>query len=132
MVTTTAHRAQAKRRRESGLCKGWGNFTRLKLGFRGAPPAGPRRGCFGIGMKTSGLLVFAAVMSALTGLVHWFVWNRLVRDAAWPSPWGRFLGFLLLALGLLIPAAILALRFAPRWLSGPASWIGFSCMGFVF
>jgi predicted MPP superfamily phosphohydrolase len=55
-----------------------------------------------------------------------------VRDALWPAPWGRNLTLLFIALGLTIPAAIVTMRFAPRWVNGPVAWVGYSWMGFIF
>lgn len=83
-------------------------------------------------MKTWGLLVFAGIVTLVLGLVHWLIWNRLVRDALWPSPWGRNFTLVFIALGLTIPAAIITMRFAPRIVNGPLAWVGYSWMGFIF
>ena len=83
-------------------------------------------------MKTWGLLIFAGIVTLVLGLVHWLIWNRIVRDALWPSPWGRNITLVFIALGLTIPAAIITMRFAPRIVNGPLAWVGYSWMGFVF
>jgi len=83
-------------------------------------------------MKTWGLLVFAGIVTLVLGLVHWLIWNRLVRDALWPSPWGRNFTLVFIALGLTIPAAIITMRFSPRIVNGPLAWVGYSWMGFIF
>ncbi len=82
-------------------------------------------------MKISGLLIFAGIISLLAGLMHWYIWARLVRDAAWPAPWGNAMAISLFALAALIPAAILSLRLAPRRLEVPLSWAAYIWMGFA-
>jgi len=82
-------------------------------------------------MKTSGILIFAGIISLLAGLMHWYIWARLVRDAAWPAPWGKALAIGLFSLAILIPAAILSLRLGPRWMEIPLSWAAYIWMGFA-
>jgi predicted MPP superfamily phosphohydrolase len=86
----------------------------------------------GENVKASGFLIFAGLLTVLSGLVHWYLWARLVRDAAWPTPWSTAAVWLLIGLGASIPLAVLALPWSPRWVSGPLSWTAYAWMGFLF
>ena len=83
-------------------------------------------------MKLSRVLLPLSVVILIIGLIHRYVWARLVRDAAWPAPWGRTLTVVVFVLAGLIPATLLAMRLAPRWVNVPLSWIVYSWMGFAF
>jgi predicted MPP superfamily phosphohydrolase len=76
------------------------------------------------------MLVFLAVMTALVGLMHRYLWARLVRDAAWPAPWGRVLTVLVIVLAALIPLGLPSPRWASRALNVPLSWIVYIWLGF--
>ena len=77
------------------------------------------------------MLIFVVVFSALLFLMHRYVWARLVRDAAWPAPWGRGLTVLVFGLAALIPVALPAMRFTPRFVNAPLSWVVYTWMGFM-
>ncbi len=77
------------------------------------------------------MLIFVVVFSALLFLMHRYVWARLVRDAAWPAPWGRGLTVLVFGLAALIPIALPAMRFTPRFVNAPLSWVVYTWMGFM-
>ena len=77
------------------------------------------------------MLIAATVLSALSWLLHRYVWARLVRDAAWPAPWGTGLTVALFALAALIPVAFLAMRWLPRAVNAPLSWVVYVWMGFA-
>jgi hypothetical protein len=67
------------------------------------------------------VLIFGFVGTVLivTGLVHLYLWKRLVRDTTRPGR-GRLLGSLgILALALVIPAAIVGSRAGAEWLAWP-------------
>ncbi len=83
-------------------------------------------------MKASGILIFTAVISLVMGMIHWLLWNRLIYTAAWPAPWLNVLTGLLIFLGLLIPLTIMAMRWTPRWVNQPLTWVAYSWLGFVF
>ena len=65
-------------------------------------------------MSRTRMLVSIAVVTAIMGLLHRYVWARLVRDPAWPAPWGRALTIAVFVLAALIPLTFVAMRAAPR------------------
>jgi uncharacterized protein len=77
------------------------------------------------------MLIAAVVLSALSWLLHRYVWARLVRDAAWPAPWGTALTVAIFALAALIPVTFLAMRWLPRAVNAPLSWVVYVWMGFA-
>src|SRR5207253_88225 len=64
--------------------------------------------------------------------IHYYVWTRIVRNAAWPAPWGKVLTISIFALAALVPLVFLTMRSAPRVFSVPLSWIVYTWMGFLF
>jgi predicted MPP superfamily phosphohydrolase len=83
-------------------------------------------------MRFPRILIPISVMVLIVGLLHRYVWARLVRDAAWPAPWGRTLTVVVFMLAGLIPATFVAMRLAPRWLNVPLSWVVYTWMGLLF
>ncbi len=83
-------------------------------------------------MRFSRILVVLTILSGLSLLVHRYLWLRLVRDAAWPKPWGVILTVLLFTLAALIPLVFITMRSAPRSWGGPLAWVGYTWMGFMF
>jgi predicted MPP superfamily phosphohydrolase len=82
-------------------------------------------------MTASRMLFAAVVVSVLSWLMHRYVWARLVRDAAWPGPWGRVLTACVFALAALVPLCFLATRWLPRPVNAPLAWIVYSWLGFA-
>jgi predicted MPP superfamily phosphohydrolase len=83
-------------------------------------------------MPLSRLLIFLAIVCTVLGLVHYYVWRRVIHAAVFPHPWGRVLTIALFTLGVLIPVMFLTMRTAPRWFAVPISWITYVWMGFLF
>jgi hypothetical protein len=77
------------------------------------------------------MVIAMVVLSALTFLMHRYIWARLVRDAAWPAPWGSVLTIAVFVLAVLIPVAFLAMRGLPRAINAPLSWVAYIWMGFA-
>ena len=77
-------------------------------------------------------LVFFGVVMLVLGSAHYYVWIRLVRDAAWSAPWGRVASGVLVLLFVLMMTAFLAMRALPRSAAAPFTWIGFTWLGVVF
>ncbi len=73
----------------------------------------------------------AAILSAVTWLLHRYVWARLVRDPAWPDPWGRTLTVAMVVLAVCVPIAFLAMRWLPRALNAPLAWLVYVWLGFA-
>jgi predicted MPP superfamily phosphohydrolase len=72
------------------------------------------------------------VFTTLTFLLHRYVWARLIRDPAWPAPWGTVLAIAVFGLAALLPLALPAIRYAPRAVNVPLSWLVFTWLGFLF
>ncbi len=77
------------------------------------------------------MIVAALVVSGLSFLLHRYLWARLVRDPAWPAPWGTILTTALVVLAVLIPVTFLAMRSLPRAANAPMSWVAYTWMGFL-
>ncbi len=78
------------------------------------------------------ILTFAVVSTLISGLLHRYLWARLVRDAALPAPWSRALTIAAIALVFLVPAAELASRTLPRAIARPIAYVGFGWLGILF
>ncbi|HEY0641217.1 MAG TPA: metallophosphoesterase [Pseudonocardiaceae bacterium] len=74
------------------------------------------------------LIVFVVVLVGLIGLLHWYLWKRLVRDATRPGTVRRIGTVAALVLMALVPATLIGGRALPpdtaRWLAWPGYvWI---------
>ncbi|MBE1486042.1 putative MPP superfamily phosphohydrolase [Plantactinospora soyae] len=67
----------------------------------------------------SGLLGFAGTLALVTGLIHLYLWKRLVRDTTRPGRWRRAGGVTILVLALLTPATLVGTREGFYWLAWP-------------
>jgi predicted MPP superfamily phosphohydrolase len=77
------------------------------------------------------MIVAGVMLTAISWLLHRYLWARLVRDVAWPAPWGRTLAVVVFALAAIVPLALLAMRWLPRAASAPLAWIAYVWMGFA-
>jgi uncharacterized protein len=82
-------------------------------------------------MSVAALLVWAIVSTAVLGLGHYYLWRRLVRDAALPSPWHGLATGLLAVLLLSQPVLFLTARNVPRDAVAPWAFAGFLWMGLL-
>ena len=72
---------------------------------------------------------FVGVLGIVTGLIHLYLWKRLVRDTLRPGRARRAAGFLVLLLAVLVPATLIGVRSdAAEWLA----WPGFLWLGLMF
>jgi len=63
-------------------------------------------------MRSTGQFVlFLAIAFSVVGAWQYYVWTRLVRDPAWPEPYGRIATVALVGLIILPPIVILSARF---------------------
>jgi hypothetical protein len=76
------------------------------------------------------MAIAAVVLSAVSWLLHRYLWARLVRDAAWPAPWGRALSVGIVTLAALVPVTFLAMRWLPRAVNAPLAWVVYTWLGF--
>ncbi|MFG1915115.1 metallophosphoesterase [Micromonospora sp. NPDC048898] len=65
------------------------------------------------------VLGFVAVLALTTGLIHLYLWKRLVRDTTHPGRWRRVGGIAALVLALLVPATLLGTQAGLYWLAWP-------------
>jgi predicted MPP superfamily phosphohydrolase len=75
------------------------------------------------------MILFIGVAVIVTGALHYFLWARLVRDPMWGEPWQRPLGWVFMALALLIPAGLILGRLIEL---RALQWIAFGWMGAMF
>lgn len=76
--------------------------------------------------------VFFLVASLVMGSAHYYVWARLVRDAALPGPWGRVATIAIVVLFALLMASFVVLRAVPRAFAAPVMWVTYTWLGVLF
>ncbi|MFI7574407.1 metallophosphoesterase [Micromonospora sp. NPDC049497] len=62
---------------------------------------------------------FVATLGLITGLIHLYLWKRLVRDTTVPGRWRRVGGITALVLALLVPATMAGTQAGLYWLAWP-------------
>src|SRR5687767_8833441 len=77
-------------------------------------------------------VVFFTVVALVMGSVHYWIWARLVRDAALPAPWSRVLTIVIGALFVLLMSGFVVFRALPRSIGAPIMWIAYTWLGVVF
>jgi predicted MPP superfamily phosphohydrolase len=77
------------------------------------------------------IAIFFLVATGLVSLTHYYVWARLVRDTALPSPWPAVGKIAIMVLAVVMVAGF-ALSRGPRGAVAPFAWIGYVWMGVVF
>jgi predicted MPP superfamily phosphohydrolase len=82
-------------------------------------------------MSASRIAVAVGILSAISWLVHRYVWARLIRDAVWPGSWPGVLTVTVFTLAALIPLVFVSMRTLPRWASAPLAWVVYTWMGFA-
>jgi len=83
-------------------------------------------------MSATRMMIALAVVSAISWLLHRYLWARLVRDAAWPQPWSSALAIAIFILAALMPLTFLAMRWLPRAANAPLAWLVYTWMGLAF
>lgn len=83
-------------------------------------------------MSVTRLVMFFGVVLGVSSAIHYYIWARLVRDIAWPAPYGTTLGWILTLLAVLLPLSIPLARLLPRDLASPLYWILFTWLGLMF
>lgn len=74
------------------------------------------------------LLGFVGVLTLVLGVIHLYLWRRLVRDTLPAGRARRVMGFVVLGLALLVPATIIAPEPAAQWLA----WVGYIWLAIMF
>jgi len=81
--------------------------------------------------RVLGLALFASVAFAIVAGVHYYFWLRLVRDPQLSGPLRQVATWLIVALGVLLPATMLLGRAVPG-IGRVLAWPGFVWMGAMF
>ncbi|MEU8332394.1 metallophosphoesterase [Micromonospora sp. NPDC048839] len=74
------------------------------------------------------VLGFVGVLALTTGLIHLYLWKRLVRDTTKPGRWRRVGGIAALVLALLVPATLIGTQAGLYWLA----WPGYLWLALMF
>ena len=80
-------------------------------------------------MRLLSFALFFAIMVALVGGLHYYLWARLVRDPAWPNPYRKVGRGVIIGLALSIPLAMLMHRFVPRSVAAAFGSLAFVWIG---
>ena len=83
-------------------------------------------------MPLSRIITFLLVVTTINGLLHYYVWARLIRDTAIPEPWAKVATITLIVLGVMVMAGLIARRFFSNSLSDAMVWIGLTWLGLLF
>ncbi|MFG1880815.1 metallophosphoesterase [Micromonospora sp. NPDC049102] len=65
------------------------------------------------------VLGFMGVLALVTGLIHLYLWKRLIRDTTTPGRWRRVGGIAALVLAVLVPATLVGTQAGFYWLAWP-------------
>ncbi|MCG5472337.1 metallophosphoesterase [Micromonospora sp. LAH09] len=74
------------------------------------------------------VLGFVTVLALITGLIHLYLWKRLVRDTTTPGRWRRIGGVAALVLALLVPVTLAGTQAGLYWLA----WPGYVWLALMF
>ena len=74
------------------------------------------------------VLTFMGFLTVVTGLIHLYLWKRLVRDTTGPGRWRKIGGIAALVLALLVPATMAGTRTGIHWLA----WPGYLWLALMF
>jgi predicted MPP superfamily phosphohydrolase len=75
-----------------------------------------------------GVIVFVGIILVITGLIHLYLWRRLVRDTTRAGRWRRAGTIAIVALAVLIPATLIGGRAG----LGALSWPGYLWLAVMF
>jgi uncharacterized protein len=75
-----------------------------------------------------GVIVFVGIILVITGLIHLYLWKRLVRDTTRAGRWRRAGTVAIVALAVLIPATLIGGRAG----LGAFSWPGYLWLAIMF
>ncbi len=76
--------------------------------------------------------LFLAIVLAVLGGMHYYIWARLVRDPGLPLPWRRVLTAAVVLLALAVPAGMFATRLGRRPVPRLVPWGTYGWLGLAF
>lgn len=76
--------------------------------------------------------IFFVIASLIMGSAHYYVWARLVRDAALPAPWARVATLAIAVLFAVLMGGFVVFRALSRTVASPIMWVGYTWMGVLF
>ncbi|MFJ5602279.1 metallophosphoesterase [Micromonospora parva] len=74
------------------------------------------------------VLGFVAVLALVTGLIHLYLWKRLVRDTTTPGRWRRVGAITAVVLAVLVPVTLAGTQAGLYWLA----WPGYLWLALMF
>ncbi|GLZ56509.1 MULTISPECIES: metallophosphoesterase [Micromonospora] len=74
------------------------------------------------------VLGFVAVLALVTGLIHLYLWKRLVRDTTTPGRWRRVGAIAAVVLAVLVPVTLAGTQAGLYWLA----WPGYLWLALMF
>jgi hypothetical protein len=78
-------------------------------------------------------VVFIAVVLALMGGIHYYLWLRLGRDPHWPAPWSTAIGWFFVVAAVGLPVAVILSRAKSHTVAGQvAVWSAYIWLGVMF
>ncbi len=78
------------------------------------------------------LIPFLMVMLTVVGLLHGYMWARLVSDPAWPAPFGIVGTGITVTLALFLPFSLIGARLMRGPSARVVAWAGYAWLGAVF
>jgi predicted MPP superfamily phosphohydrolase len=78
------------------------------------------------------IAIFFSVALLILGSSHYYIWARLVRDAALPSPWSKVATGALVLLLVMLMSGFVTSRALPRSTAAPLMWVTYTWLGVVF
>jgi len=78
------------------------------------------------------IAIFLALVLALLGAIHWYLWRRFVLDTRLDNPWRAIATGVIVAAGLSLPTALIVARKLSGRHGGPFVWIAFTWLGLMF
>lgn len=77
-------------------------------------------------------VVLFCVALLVMGSAHYYVWARLVRDAALPAPWSRIATVVIALLFVMLMSGFMAVRGMSRSVASPFMWVSYTWLGAMF
>jgi len=83
-------------------------------------------------LPSAPFLTFVAIVTSIVAALHVYLWFRLVRAPAWPTPWRARATWTLVLLGASIVAGLFLDRRLPRAVAAPLTTVGHVWLAAMF